>query len=112
MITAVRSVTVRGRWFPADVVLPNRPHPWSRCYVLATDESLHVFRKVSEVAEWEAPIRWAGTSLPLVERDARNGFDVRTDAGLVVVTLGSGCRCGSLGRWSGPVWAATERARR
>jgi hypothetical protein len=109
---AVQAVTVRGRWFPADVVLPNRPLQWSRCYVLATDTTLHVFRKVGDTAEWEATIRWAGTTLPTVDRDARNGFDIVTDAGLVVVTPGSGCRCGSLGRWSGPSWAATERARR
>lgn len=112
MTAAVQAVTVRGRWFPADVVLPNRPQPWGRCYVLATDTTLHVFRKVGDTAEWEAPIRWELTTLPTVDRDARNGFDVVTDAGRVVVTLGSGCRCGSLGRWSGPTWAATERARR
>jgi hypothetical protein len=110
--TAVHTATVRGRWFPADVVLPDRPQSWGRCYVLATDAALHVFRKVGDVAEWSAPIRWELTRLPELERDARNGFDIRTNSGLVVVTLGTGCKCGSLGRWAGPSWATTERARR
>lgn len=111
MTAATRQVTVRGRWFPADVVLPGRPYPWGRCYVIATDTTLHVFQKVGEVADWESPIRWRGTVIPTVDRNARNGFSVRTDAGLAVVTLGSGCRCGSLGRWRGPSWGQTERAR-
>jgi hypothetical protein len=79
--------------------------------VIATDTDLHVFRKVGEVAEWVAPIRWDQTVIPIVERNARNGFSVYTDVGLAVVTLGSGCRCGSLGRWRGPSWAMVERAR-
>jgi hypothetical protein len=107
---AAQVVTVRGRWYPAEVVLPDRPVAWGRCYVLATDAMLYVFRRPTEVSEWQAPIRWELTRLPEVDRDARNGFDIRTDTGLVVVTLGSGCRCGAMGRWPGPSWATAERA--
>lgn len=108
--------TVRGRWFPADLVLPTPSPPWGsryphRCYVIATTTTLHIWQKTSETADWEAPITWDTTTLPTVDRDARNGFDVTTTAGLVVVTLGSGCRCGNLGRWSGPAWSQTERSR-
>lgn len=104
-------MTVRGRWFPAGVVLPGERRVWQRCYVLAMDAGLFVFRRVTEVAEWSSPVEWAVTTVPATDRVARRGFDVHTDAGLVVVTLGSGCRCGPLGRWRGPSWALTERGR-
>lgn len=103
-------VTVRGRWFPADVMLPDVPsRPWHRCYVIVTDVSLHVWRTVSDIAEWESPVDWSATVLPGTDTAARNGFDVVTGMGLVVVTLGSGCKCGSLGHWAGPSWAQRER---
>lgn len=111
MTAVAQQVTVRGRWFPADVVLPGMPRPWNRCYVIVTDTDLHVFRKVSDTAEWTAAVRWAGTMLPDTDRVARNGFDVVTEHGLAVITLGSGCRCGAFGRWAGPTWSQTERAR-
>jgi hypothetical protein len=104
-------VTVRGRWFPADVMLPGRFMQWSRCYVIATDAELCIFTRVSEDPMWRSPIVWGSTALPDTDQRARNGFDVYTEDGLVVVTQGSGCRCTSLGRWSGPTWAQTERAR-
>ena len=103
---------VRGRWFPVSVVLPGqRDRPWQRCYAVATDTALHLFRRPSEVADWSAPIVWDRTTLPGTDLVARRGFDVHTEAGLVVVTLSSGCRCGSLGRWAGPTWARTETIR-
>lgn len=104
MTTAMQS-PVRGRWFPADVVLPGQSRPWNRCYVLVTDVALCVFRQVSETPTWQSPIVWSSTVLPATDRDASRGFDVQTAMGLAVVTLGSGCRCGSLGRWKGPLWA-------
>lgn len=103
---------VRGRWFPASVVLPGQQsNPWQRCYVLAAEDGLHLFRRPSETADWHSPIDWTRTTLPTADRVARRGFDVHTGRGLVVVTLGSGCRCGSLGRWAGPGWARAETIR-
>lgn len=104
-------VTVRGRYFPADVMLPGRSMQWSRCYMLATDVDLCIFTRVAEDPMWRSPIMWGSTVLPDSDQRARNGFDVHTEDGLVVVTLGSGCRCGSLGRWGGPLWAQMERVR-
>jgi hypothetical protein len=98
-------IAVRGRWFPAAVKFPHVTQPWQRCLVIAADDGLHIWRKPAETAGWHAPIDWAATTLPVTQRAARNGFDVYTTLGLVVVTLGSGCRCGSMGRWSGPSWA-------
>ena len=102
---------VRGRWFPAAVKFALRTQPWQRCLVIAADDGLHIFRQPSETAEWHAPIDWVATRLPDTRRAARIGFDVYTTKGLVVVTLGSGCRCGSLGHWDGPEWARTETLR-
>ncbi len=111
MTLAVGSVTVRWRGFPADVVLPDRARPWHQVYVLVTDMEIGVWQRKSDTADWASPIQWARTELPGTDREARRGFDVHTTAGLVVVTLGAGCRCGPLGKWAGPVWASTERAR-
>lgn len=103
---------VRGRWFPAAAVLPGQQsRPWQRCYALAADDGLHIFRRPADTAEWHSPIDWAVTTLPTTDRAAKRGFDVHTADGLVVVTLGTGCRCGSLGRWAGPSWGRTETIR-
>lgn len=108
-------VVVRGQWFPASVVLPiyppTAPGPWHRTYVIASDQGLAVFRKVGDQPQFAAPIDWAATALPGTDRDARNGFTIVTAAGPVVVTRGSGCRCGAMGHWHGPSWARAERAR-
>ena len=110
-MTVPTDTIIRGQWFPTDVVLPGQLRPWNRCYTLVTELAVHVFRRVREDADWSSTIRWDTTTLPATERSARNGFDVWTDKGLVVITLGSGCSCGSLARWRGPTWARAERAR-
>jgi len=79
--------------------------------VIATDTELCVFTRVDEDPMWRSSIQWGPTTLPASDQQARNGFDVYTDDGLAVVTLGSGCRCGSFARWAGPSWSQTERAR-
>jgi len=102
---------VRGRWFPALVIIPGMPKPWRRCYVLAADDGLHVFRQRGEQADWHSGIDWTATVLPTTQREVQRGVSVHTDDGLVVVTLGSGCSCGSMGNWRGPSWAREELAR-
>lgn len=103
---------VRGRWFPVAAVLPGEHRPWQRVYAVAADDGLHLYTRPSEDADWYSPVEWARTRLPENDDQARWGWDVHTDAGLVVLTLGTGCRCGHLGRWQGPawVWADTVRA--
>ena len=110
-MTTPASVVVLGRWFPADLVIPDRARPWHNMFALCTDTDLHVWSRPSDTPDWTSPLDGAPV-LPATDRDARNGFDVHTQAGLVVITLGSGCRCGRLGRWPGPSWARHERARR
>lgn len=102
---------VRARWHSAAATLPGQSKPWSRCYVIVADDGLHVFKRRAERADWHSPVEWAITELPATDKQARRGFDVHTDAGLVVVTVGSGCRCGTLGSWAGPGWARAERVR-
>jgi hypothetical protein len=102
---------VRGRWFPASIVLPEYREPWRRCYVLAGDGGLYVYKSPSEDAHWHAGVDWSAVTLPRDDHAARRGFEVRTALGLAVVTLGTGCRCGQLGRWAGPLWARSEMVR-
>ena len=101
--------TVRGRWFPVSALLPGQSTPLVRVYALAADDGLHLFTHPSEVADWSAPVDWGRTVLPRTERRSRNGIDIHTTAGLVVLTPGGGCRCGKMGRWAGPGWALAER---
>jgi hypothetical protein len=94
------------------VVVPPGAETWRRCLVIAADDGVHVFRSSSERADWFAPVDWGiQEALPGTDREARRGFSVLTERGLVAVTLGSGCRCGEMGRWPGPAWARTERVR-
>ncbi|MGH3783164.1 MAG: hypothetical protein ACRDRO_21700 [Pseudonocardiaceae bacterium] len=96
---------MRERWFPADVKFPDQIWPWQRTYVIAADDGLHVFTEPGDTARWHAVIDWAVTVLPADKRAARNGLDIHTDRGLVVLTLGGGCHCGVLGHWRGPTWS-------
>lgn len=103
---------VRARWYPASISLPDQAKPWQRCYAIAADDGLHVFRSRSERAQWHSGIEWATTVLPSTDGVAKAGFTVNTEDGPVVITLSSGgCRCGSLGSWRGPEWARAEEVR-
>lgn len=102
---------VLTRWFPADVLLPGRAHPWHRVYVMVTETDVMVWSEPKETPDWSAPVDWSQTVLPESDQPVRYGLDLHTTEGLVVVTLGSGCRCGVLGKWAGPSWARLERAR-
>lgn len=104
--------TVEAQWYPAIVRFPNGI-TWSRTYVVIArggdEDGLHIWRQPSDTAEWTAAINWAATTVPS-DHQARNGVPVRTDQGLVVITLSQGCRCGALGSWRGPDWANTVRS--
>lgn len=101
--------TVEARYFPATVRFSGGS-TWQRTYVVAArggdHDGLHIWRRAEENAAFRAGIDWTRTKIP-TQRQARNGVSVFTDVGLVVVTLGSGCRCGQFGKWRGPSWANT-----
>ncbi|MGH8572955.1 MAG: hypothetical protein ACREX8_10325 [Gammaproteobacteria bacterium] len=101
---------VRGRVFPASVVLPGGGRPWRQVAVVFADDGMHVYRAPAEVADWHARVDWSATTVP-VGWAARGGYTVYlVGGGAVVVTPGGGCSCGPLGRWAGPSWATVERA--
>lgn len=104
------STTIRARYFPAAVRLPDG-RVLSRVSVILAEggahHGLHVYER-PDVEVFHAPIDWARTGKPNTGRAARTGVDVHlADGTLAVITPGAGCKCGALGRWSGPVWATS-----
>lgn len=100
--------TVRARYFPASVVLPDG-RQLRRVYVLLAEggehAGMHVFERPDHLV-FHAAVNWLRTSPPKTGRQARNGIDVElTDGTTAVITAGGSCRCGALGRWGGPEWA-------
>lgn len=97
---------VEARYFPASALFSDGS-TWRAVYVVIArggeHEGLHVWRQPGDEPTFRAGVDWARTRIP-TRRLAKNGVSVYTDVGLVVVTPGSGCRCGRLGRWRGPSW--------
>ena len=99
---------VKGRWFPASVVLPG-VGTLRRVYVLLAQggdhDGLHIWLQPDLVAAHRLPVNWAATVVP--RGRIRTLGVTLTDGRIAVVTIGGGCRCGALGKWSGPEWART-----
>lgn len=100
----------RAQWFPASVVLPG-VGTLRRAYVVlgqgGEHDGLHVWLQPGEEAAHRVGVNWAQTTIP-TGRAARGGVEVAlADGGVAVVTASSGCRCGALGRWAGPLWQGT-----
>ena len=76
--------TVRARYFPVQVLLPELG-VWWRVYVLLADDGLHVFRRGGEVAQRHRPVDWSWmpTVLPSA-REGRNGITVHLADGTTV----------------------------
>lgn len=108
-----------ARWFPAAIQLPGESRPHLRRYIVLADQGeeagLWVFDRPDSVV-FRSAVDYTRTTVPK-GRQARNGVDVHLltddgeDAGLAIVTVGGGCKCGALGRWGGPSWAGTVVAR-
>lgn len=102
---------VLARWYPAQVQLPDgrRLQRVSVVVMRGGDHSgVTVFDRPDREA-FHAAIAWLDQpALPQTQRAARNGVELRlAGGGLVIVTPGTSCRCGTLGRWAGPEWART-----
>jgi hypothetical protein len=108
------TTTVRGRWFPASVVLPDGTTLRKTYTVLAEGgehAGLWVFSRPDEVA-FHSGVNWLRQGEIPTGRRARAGVDVElADGTVAVVTPGTQCRCGSLGRWAGPTWATSVGVR-
>jgi hypothetical protein len=102
---------VVARYFPAIVQLPGELRPRRKAYVILAQgddlDGLHVWSRPGETADVHLPVNWERTVIP-AGRGARNGFSVYlADGDVAIITVGGQCRCGVLGRWSGPAWATT-----
>jgi len=98
--------------YPVGVTLPDKT-ALTRVKAYATPEGLFLYRAVparvgpdgpevhGDEPDWFSPINYALTRRPPAQYSMRNGWDVYTDAGLVVVTAEGGCGCGwPLRRWA------------
>ncbi len=109
--------SVRARYYPCAVHLPDEPRPRRKAYVLLAEGGelggLHVWSQpTGDTADAHLPVDWVRTRVPVSQRQARVGVDVYlTDGRLVVLTPGASCRCGALGRWAGPSWATSVAVR-
>lgn len=102
------AVQTMRSWWPAAALLPDRT-VWHRVRVYATTAGLLIYRRppVLTTAEWGAltpdwfsPIDLAATPTPAASQLPGTAWDIRTEAGLVVITYVGGCACGSaLKRW-------------
>lgn len=105
---------VVARWYPAHIRLPDGTQR-SRAFVLVarggTEHGVHVFSQ-PDVRVWHGEIDWANQpELPKTQRAARNGVELVLVGGeRAIVTPSASCRCGALGRWSGPIWATSVSA--
>lgn len=103
--------TVRARYYPAALRLPGEATPRRKQYVLLSDDGLRVWSRPQEEPDVHMPVDWAATPKLPTGRQARAGVVVQLITGEIVsITPGAGCRCGALGRWSGPSWASSVRA--
>ncbi len=108
--------SVRARWYPATLHLPDEPRPRRKAYVILTEggseSGLHVWSRPTDEADVHLPVDFTRTRIPTSQRQAQVGVDVHLgDGRLVVITPGQSCRCGSLGRWAGPAWASSVSVR-
>lgn len=105
---------VRGRLFPCTVLFPNGGGQLTKVYVVLAEGGEHAgmwcYRRPDEVA-YHSLVDWTRTTVPQ-GRATRNGFEVHLTGGeTLVCTVGSGCRCGAIGRWAGPAWSTTVAVR-
>ena len=108
------STIVRGRWFPASVVLPDGRTLRKARVILAEGgehAGLWVYTRPDEVA-FHGGVNWLRQGEIPTGRRSRAGVDVQlTDGTVAVITPGAECKCGQLGRWAGPSWATKVEAR-
>ncbi len=105
---------VRLRLFPANVTLPDELRPLRKVYVLLTDgddrAGLHIWRRPSDIADVHRYVDWAALPPLPAGRALRNGVQIplADGSGFALVVGAGSCRCGVLGRWSGPSWATSS----
>lgn len=116
MTTAESEITLtRAKYFPATVVHESLTRPLRGMVVIAQGgehAGLWVYDRPDHLV-FNRGINYLRTKpIPSKQRDARNGVDLElADGTTATVTPGTGCKCGALGRWSGPEWSNTVAVR-
>lgn len=107
----MNATAIYGAVYPASVLFPDGS-VHTRCKVYATDAGLFVYYAVpgdGYTPDWSSPIDYLNTARTPTGYRARLGWEVATDAGLVIVTADGGCGCGwPLKRWT-PLFARARR---
>lgn len=105
----------RATYFPCAVQTPDERLRRRQYVILAEGgvySGLHSFTRPGMVGEIVLPIDWTATPPLPSGRATRNGVFIHlADGRIVTLTPGTGCRCGTLGRWPGPPWAHTVATR-
>jgi hypothetical protein len=101
-------ITTYRSWWPAAALLPDKT-VWQRVRAYATSAGLIIYRRVPDqvsdtwgalTPDWFSPIDMRTTQTPRPGALPGQGFDITTEAGLVVITHVGGCGCGMpLKRW-------------
>lgn len=108
-MSAPAPTAVKAGWFPASVSLPvddpdGVPMVWHRCRVYLAPEGAYVYKYQPPAdgvtPDWFSPVDYVRTEKPRGSWQDNSGVYIRTTAGLLTVTPGGGCACGSpLKRW-------------
>lgn len=81
-------------WMRAAIRLPDTGEIWRDCKIYATPDGLYVYRAVPAdgwTPDWWAPL--PPQSRPITGVMARNGFNLATDKGAVIITPSQNCAC-------------------
>lgn len=97
--TAIKMV-----WARAHIMLPGETQPWRDCKIYACPEGFYVYR-TRPADDW-TPAWWAELprqDVPLVGAMARNGINIITGKGVVILTPSEACMCSApLRAWKPP----------
>jgi hypothetical protein len=81
-------------WMRAAIRLPDTGEIWRDCKIYATPDGLYVYRSVPAdgwTPDWWAPM--PPQPRPITGVMARNGFNLVTDKGAVIITPSTNCAC-------------------
>lgn len=81
-------------WMRAAIKLPDTGEIWRDCKIYATPDGLYVYRAIPAdgwTPDWWAPM--PPQHRPITGVMARNGFNVATELGAVIITPSANCAC-------------------
>jgi hypothetical protein len=81
-------------WMRAAIRLPDTGEIWRDCKIYATPDGLYVYRRRPDdgwTPDWWAPL--PPQARPITGVMARNGFNLATGKGAVIITPSANCSC-------------------